>query len=108
MEASEFRDEFAEYEKRGAVILGISPDPVKDQAKFKAKYDLPFTLLADAEHAVAELYGTWQLKKSMGRETMGVVRTTFLIDEAGAIRRVFEKVKPEGHSAEVIRALDEA
>lgn len=88
-------------------ILGISPDTVKDQAKFKAKYNLPFTLLADAEHTVAELYGTWQLKKSMGREHMGVARTTFLIDEAGTMRRVFEKVKPERHSAAVLAALAE-
>ena len=76
------------------------------EAKFKAKYNIPFPLLADPERKVIELYGVWGEKESFGRTYMGVVRTTFLIDEAGTIRRVFEKVKADGHSAEVLAALE--
>ncbi len=88
------------------MILGASPDSVARQAKFKAKYDLPFTLLADVDHAVAEAYGVWQLKTFMGRKYHGVVRTTFLIDPAGRIAHVFEKVSPPGHAAEVAERLE--
>lgn len=104
-EACTFRDDYSAYAAKGAVILGVSPDTVRDQAKFKAKYNLPFHLLADADHRVAELYGVWGLKKSMGREHLGVLRTTFVVDENGKVARVFEGVKPAEHSAEVLAAL---
>lgn len=104
-EACSFRDDYAVYGDAGVVILGVSPDTSKSHAKFKEKYNLPFTLLADEGHAVCELYGVWGLKKFMGREYEGVLRTTFLIDEEGIIKKVFPKVKPEGHSAEVLAAL---
>ena len=104
-EACNFRDDFSAFEKAEVVILGVSPDPVKSHVKFKEKYDLPFPLLSDEGHKVCELYDVWALKKSMGREYMGVLRTTFLIDTEGQIVRVFEKVKPAEHSAEVLSAL---
>ncbi len=87
------------------VILGVSPDSPQSHKKFKAKYQLPFTLLADEEHKVCEMYGVWGRKKLMGREYDGVLRTTFLIGADGIIRRVFEGVKPAEHSAEVLAAL---
>ncbi len=104
-EACSFRDAFPRFRKSKAVILGVSPDSVESHQKFKAKYDLPFTLLADPEHTVAEKYGVWQEKSMYGRKYMGIVRTTFLINAAGRIARVFEKVKPEGHAAEVEAAV---
>jgi peroxiredoxin Q/BCP len=105
MEACNFRDDYSAYEKAGVVILGVSPDSVKSHVKFKEKYGLTFPLLADEDHKVCELYGVWALKKSRGREYMGVLRTTFLIDAEGQIVHVFEKVKPAEHSAEVLEAL---
>ncbi|MGH7689026.1 MAG: thioredoxin-dependent thiol peroxidase, partial [Gemmatimonadaceae bacterium] len=96
-EACEFRDAFPHFKKSQATILGISPDSVESHQKFKAKYDLPFTLLADLGHAVAEQYGVWQEKSMYGRKYMGVARTTFIIDGSGKIARIFEKVKPAGH-----------
>jgi peroxiredoxin Q/BCP len=104
-EACGFRDDFGAYEKKGAVILGVSPDRPRSQSKFKAKYSLPFPLLADPEHRTASDYGVWGKKKFMGREVTGILRTTFLIDEQGKIARVFEGVKPDGHSGEVLAAL---
>ena len=104
-EACNFRDGYGEYQRAGVVILGISPDSVKSHTKFRAKYSLPFTLLADEDHKVCELYQVWGLKKSMGREYDGVFRTTFVISAEGIIVKVFEKVKPEGHSHEVLAAL---
>jgi len=90
------------------VILGASPDSVAKQAKFKAKYELPFTLLADTDHAIAEAYGAWQLKKFLGKEYMGVVRSTAIIDPQGNVARTFEKVKDAAaHPAEVEAALKE-
>ncbi len=89
------------------MILGASPDPVKKQAKFKEKFGLPFTLLADEDHAIAEAYGAWQLKKFMGREYMGVARCTIILDPRGRVARVFEKVSPAEHPAEVEAALKE-
>lgn len=106
-EACGFRDDYSMYEERGVVILGISPDTVTKQSKFKTKHTLPFTLLADPENQVSEAYGVWGLKKFMGREHMGVHRTTFLIDPEGKIVQVFEKVKPATHSAEILAALDD-
>ncbi|NSW51199.1 MAG: thioredoxin-dependent thiol peroxidase [Anaerolineae bacterium] len=104
-EACEFRDDYDEYRKAGVTVLGVSPDSPKSHAKFKAKYNLPFTLLADEEHAVCDAYGVWVLKKMYGREYYGVARTTFVIDADGVIRKVFEKVTPKGHSAEILAAL---
>jgi peroxiredoxin Q/BCP len=106
-EACEFRDLMPHFKKGSAVILGVSPDSVKSHQKFKTKYDLPFTLLADTEHAIAEKYGVWKEKSMYGRKYMGVERTTFLIDAAGKLRKVFEKVKPAGHAEEVAAALAE-
>lgn len=104
-EACSFRDDYNAFGERDAVVLGISPDTVKAQAKFKSKFELPYLLLADSEHAVAEQYGVWQSKKFMGREYMGVARTTFIIGPDGNISRVFEGVKPEGHAVEVLNIL---
>jgi peroxiredoxin Q/BCP len=88
------------------VILGISPDQVAAQAKFKAKFELPFTLLADVGHVVAEQYGVWKEKMNYGKTYMGVERTTFLIGRDGRIARDFPKVTPKGHAEEVARALE--
>lgn len=104
-EACAFRDAYSEYTQAGVSVVGISPDKVSSHARFKSKYELPFTLLADETHAVCELYGVWGRKKMMGREYDGVFRTTFLIGADGTILRVFENVKPDGHSAEVLAAL---
>lgn len=87
------------------MIVGASPDSVDKQAKFKAKYGLPFTLLADVDHAAAEAYGVWKEKSMYGRKYMGIERTTFLIGKDGTIQKIFEKVKPEGHAEEVLAAL---
>ena len=106
-EACNFRDDYSAYQNAGVVILGVSPDSPKEHTKFKAKYELPFTLLADVEHQVCELYGVWGPKKFMGREYEGVHRTTFLIGTDGVIRHVFEEVKPAQHSAEVLALLQE-
>jgi thioredoxin-dependent peroxiredoxin len=104
-EACNFRDDYSQYSGTGITILGVSPDSPKSHAKFKEKYGLPFPLLADDGHKVCELYGVWGMKENYGREYMGVLRTTFLIDETGMIVQVFENVKPAGHSAEVLAAL---
>lgn len=104
-EACGFRDDYQVYKQAGIAILGVSPDKVKTHARFKAKHNLPFPLLSDEDHKVCELYGVWALKKFMGREYMGVLRTTFLVDAEGQIMRVFEGVKPDGHSAELLAAL---
>lgn len=104
-EACEFRESLPRFAKDNAVILGISPDDVKSHARFKAKYDLTFTLLADTEKTAAEAYGVWKEKSMYGRKYMGVERTTFLIDGKGVLRHVFEKVKPAGHADEVAAAI---
>ncbi|GAP15192.1 peroxiredoxin [Longilinea arvoryzae] len=104
-EACAFRDAYSEYTQAGVTVVGVSPDKVSSHARFKSKYKLPFTLLADENHAVCELYGVWGRKKMMGREYDGVFRTTFLISSDGKILRVFENVKPDGHSVEVLAAL---
>ncbi len=107
-EACEIRDDYSEYRKAGVQVLGVSPDSSKSHTRFKKKYDLPFPLLADEEHRVAERYGTWALKKNYGREYMGIKRTTFLISADGKILRVFENVHAKGHSQEILSALREA
>jgi peroxiredoxin Q/BCP len=104
-EACNFRDDYHIYQENGIVILGVSPDSAKSHTKFIQKFELPFTLLADEDHKVCEQYGVWGPKKFMGREYEGVLRTTFLIGPDGNILKVFENVKPDGHSAEVLAAL---
>ncbi len=104
-EACNFRDDYSAYQKSGVTILGVSPDSVESHIKFKAKYQLPFSLLADEGHKICDAYGAWGLKKYMGREYEGVLRTTFLIDANGNIARVFEDVRPAEHSIEVLDAL---
>ncbi len=105
-EACEFRDLFPRFEQGKAVILGVSPDSVNSHAKFKAKYELPFTLLADTDKVMVQAYDVWKEKSMYGKKYMGVERTTFVIDAQGRVAKVFEKVKPEGHAAEVQSALD--
>lgn len=104
-EACGFRDDYSAYEDAGVVILGVSPDSVKDQAKFKKKFELPFMLLADEDHKIADQYNVWGLKNFMGKKYEGVHRTTFLIDEVGKILAVFEKVKPAKHSEEILASI---
>ena len=104
-EACNFRNDYDVYQKAGVVILGVSPDSASDHTKFKAKYNLPFSLLADEGHLISNQYGVWGPKKLAGREYEGIHRTTFLIDGNGKIKKVFENVKPDGHSAEVLAAL---
>jgi peroxiredoxin Q/BCP len=104
-EACEFRDAHKAVAKKKAIIIGISPDTPQAQAKFKIKYGLPFTLLADTDHEAAQAYGVWVKKSLYGRKYMGVARTTFVIGSGGKIEKVFEKVKPAGHAAEVLAAL---
>lgn len=104
-EACSFRDDYSELLAAGAVVLGVSPDTVNSHGKFKLKFELPFALLSDPDHRVAELYGAWGLKKMYGREFMGIIRSTFIIDEEGVILKVFPKVRPKNHSQEVLAAL---
>jgi peroxiredoxin Q/BCP len=101
------RDRSAEYEAAGARVIGISPDEVGEIDKFAGKYDLGFTLLADADHAVAEKYGAWVEKSMYGRKYMGVARATFIIDPKGKIAKVFPKVQPKKHDDLVLKALAE-
>lgn len=104
-EACEFRDAVKTFTKHGAVIAGVSPDRAPAQEKFATKYSLPFTLVPDPEHAIAEAYGVWVEKSMYGRKYMGIERSTFVVDEKGKIAHVFRKVKPEGHAAQVLEAL---
>ncbi len=106
VEACEFRDLFPQFDGQQAVILGVSPDPVKSHAKFKAKFELPFTLLADTEKEIAQAYDVWKEKSMYGKKYMGVERTTFVINAAGVVATVFQKVKPAGHAAEVQAAIN--
>jgi len=106
-EACEFRDATEKFHASSAVIVGISPDASGPQSDFKNKFDLPFTLLADTEHKTAEDYGVWEPMTWQGNTFMAAARTTFLIDKNGVIRKIFRKVKPEGHAAEVYAALKE-
>ena len=105
VEACEFRDRGDEFDAQGAVILGISPDPVGDIRAFREKFQLPYRLLADPDHEIAQLYGVWKEKSMYGRTFWGVERTTFVIDEQGRITKVFRKVKPRGHAGEVLEGL---
>jgi peroxiredoxin Q/BCP len=104
-QACGIRDAWGELERSGAVVLGISPDDESSHGKFKDKYDLPFTLLSDTEHAAAEAYGVWVEKTNYGKTYMGVERSTFVIDEAGNVAKVMRRVKPESHADDVLAAL---
>ena len=104
-EACNFRDDYSAYKKAGVTILGVNPDSSSSHARFKSKHELPFPLLADEGHKISELYAAWGLKKFMGREYEGVLRTTYLIDPKGVIVRVFENVRPAEHSVEVLEAV---
>ena len=104
-EACAFRDHFAEFQKRGAVVLGVSTDPVKSHDKFVGKYKLPFTLLADEDKKIVEAYGVWGEKTFMWRKYIGTFRVTFLIGPDGRIKKIWPKVKPDEHAQEVLAAL---
>lgn len=104
-EACSFRDGFPEFNNLNAVILGISPDSVESHKKFAEKYNLPFTLLSDEPREVIEKYDVWKEKNNYGKKYMGVERTTFLIDENGMIKKIFPKVKVDGHDQELLEAL---
>ena len=106
-EACEFRDLMPRFDTSKAVVLGVSPDPVKSHQKFKAKYELTFPLISDPEKVACEAYGVWQEKSMYGRKYMGVARTTYIIAPDGTIARVFEKVKPAGHAEKVMEAVAE-
>jgi peroxiredoxin Q/BCP len=102
VQACEFRDNKPAFTKKGAVILGVSPDPVKNLVKFRDKYDLSFKLLSDEDHAVAESFGVWGEKSLYGRKYMGILRTTFVIGPDGKIEKVYEKVKVKDHATSVL------
>jgi peroxiredoxin Q/BCP len=107
-EACQFRDLHDDIQDEGAEVWGISPDGASSHRRFREKFSLPFTLLSDEDHAVAEAYGAWALKKNYGREYMGIVRSSFLVDPSGKIARAWPRVKADGHAAEVLAALAEA
>lgn len=105
MEAREFRDAYAKFERAGIVVLGASPDPPEEEKKFKTKERIPFPLLADRDRELAAAYGVLKEKSMYGRKFLGVERTTFVIDPKGRIVHIFNRVKPEGHAREVLEAL---
>ena len=105
VEACSFRDEHTAFQKKGAVVLGVSPDTAKSHAKFAGKFSLPFTLLADEGHKIAEAYGVWVEKSMYGKKYMGVERSTFVIDAKGKLAAIYRKVKPAEHTAEVLAGL---
>jgi peroxiredoxin Q/BCP len=104
-QACGIRDTYGEFQREGAVVLGISPDDETSHVKFKEKYELPFTLLADKEHSVAEEYGVWGEKNFAGKTFMGVSRSTFVIAEDGTVKRVMHNVKPDTHADDVLETL---
>jgi peroxiredoxin Q/BCP len=104
-QACSFRDAYGEFEERGATILGVSPDSESSHVRFKEKYGLPFTLLADPEHEVAEQYGVWVEKVNYGKKSMGIKRSTFVIDAEGKVAKAMLGVSPDGHADEVLEAL---
>lgn len=104
-EACDFRDNFARLGSKGAVVLGISKDSAKSHAKFREKQGLPFDLLVDADGAACEAWGVWRMKKFMGREGMGIVRSTFLVDPTGRIARIWSPVSVKGHVQEVLDSI---
>jgi peroxiredoxin Q/BCP len=106
-EACGFRDVKTKLAKLGAVVLGVSPDTPASHEKFRAKYKLPFTLLCDPDHTVAEKYGAWREKNMYGKKSMGIARSTYVIDAAGTVAKVFKAVKPDVHAEQVLAALKE-
>ncbi len=104
-QACGIRDAYGEFERAGATVLGVSPDSESSHVKFRNKYDLPFTLLADPDHTVADLYGLWNEKSYMGRKFFGVSRSTFVIDADGNVKKIFHNVKPASHADDVLAAL---
>jgi thioredoxin-dependent peroxiredoxin len=104
-QACEIRDQWSQFRERGAVVLGVSPDDEESHARFREKYSLPFTLLADPGHDVAEKYGVWVEKNNYGRKSMGIERSTFVIDQDGNVARALRRVKPKGHAERVLEAL---
>lgn len=104
-EACAFRDARSDYEAVGARVVGVSPDGVETHKKFETKYELPFTLLADPDHQVCELYGVWQEKNNYGKKSMGVVRSTFVIDADRIVRKFYPRVKVDGHSDKILEIL---
>lgn len=104
-QACDLRDHIQEIDARGAVVLGVSPDDVASHKKFKEKFGLNFTLLADADHQVAEQYGVWKEKNLYGKKTMGVERTSFIIDEQGRIAKVLPRVKPAEHVGQILELV---
>jgi len=104
-QACGIRDAYGEFERAGAVVLGVSPDNEKSHVKFKKKFELPFTLLADTDHSVSEAYGVWGEKSYMGKNYMGIDRSTFVIDAEGNVKKVMRKVKPATHADDVLAAL---
>jgi len=105
VEACGFRDDIQAFDKKGAVVVGVSPDKPGSQAKFKTRYSLPFALLADEEKAAAQAYGVWKEKSMYGKKVMGIERSTFVIGPDGTIERIYGKVKAKGHAAEVLENL---
>jgi len=106
-QACGIRDAYGEFERAGAVVLGVSPDSEASHEKFRDKFELPFTLLADPDHSVADEYGVWVEKKNYGKTYMGVERSTFVIDADGLVKRVLRRVKPESHADDVLAVLAE-
>lgn len=104
-QACDLRDEWSAFREAGAVVLGVSPDDVASHRAFAAKYGLPFTLLSDPDHAVAEAYGVWKQKSMFGRKYFGIERSTFIIDEAGRVNSAFRRVDPKRHAAQVLEGL---
>jgi thioredoxin-dependent peroxiredoxin len=104
-QACGIRDVYADFRERGAVVLGVSPDDESSHVKFKEKYSLPFTLLADPEHQVAEDYGVWKERNMYGKKSMGIERSTFVIDAEGNVSKAMRRVKPDTHAADVLSAL---
>ena len=104
-QACGIRDVYGDFERAGAIVLGVSPDDEGSHVKFKQRYELPFTLLADKDHSVAEQYGVWGEKSYGGRKYLGVKRSTFVIDEAGLVKKVMHNVKPATHADDVLAAL---
>jgi len=105
-QACGIRDVYGDFERAGAIVLGVSPDDEGSHVKFKQRYELPFTLLADKDHSVAEQYGVWGEKSYRGRKYLGVNRSTFIIDEAGLVKKVMHNVKPATHADDVLAALE--
>lgn len=104
-EACDLRDNFAAFKKKNAVIYGVSRDSIDSHTKFKTKYNLPFPLLSDPEHKLAESYGAWGEKNMYGKKTMGIIRSTFVIDEEGKIEKIYKNVKVDGHAEKLLENL---